>query len=103
MPPIYYLTWLTPLEPFEECYFQHICEYDEDAQVYIAALKEHYFANDYSIENIVLMLCQRLEKYASVSAQNNIETPLSTDGELPNDCFSMDFAQLLKQSGPWAV
>ncbi|TMP70280.1 hypothetical protein CWB76_11680 [Pseudoalteromonas sp. S1609] len=77
LPPIYYLTWLTPLEPFEECYFQHICEYDEDAQVYIAALKEHYFANDYSIENIVLMLCQRLEKYASVSAQNNIETPLS--------------------------
>lgn len=25
----------------------------------------------------MLMLCQRLEKYASVSAQNNIETPLS--------------------------
>ena len=77
LPPIYYLTWLTPLEPFEECYFQHISEYDENAQEYIAALKEHYFANDYSIENIVLMLCQRLEKYASVSAQNNIETPLS--------------------------
>ncbi|WP_404340895.1 single-stranded-DNA-specific exonuclease RecJ [Pseudoalteromonas mariniglutinosa] len=26
---------------------------------------------------------------------------LLTDGELPNDCFSMDFAQLVKQAGPW--
>ena len=24
-----------------------------------------------------------------------------TDGELPTDCFTMEFAQLLKQSGPW--
>ena len=24
-----------------------------------------------------------------------------TDGELPNECFTMEFAQLLKQSGPW--
>ncbi|MBQ4832799.1 single-stranded-DNA-specific exonuclease RecJ [Pseudoalteromonas sp. MMG010] len=24
-----------------------------------------------------------------------------TDGELPADCFTMEFAQLLKQSGPW--
>ena len=32
LPPIYYLSWLTPLEPFEECYFQHISEFDEAAQ-----------------------------------------------------------------------
>ncbi|MFY8326583.1 single-stranded-DNA-specific exonuclease RecJ [Pseudoalteromonas sp. ZZD1] len=24
-----------------------------------------------------------------------------TDGELPADCFNMDFAQLIKQAGPW--
>ena len=24
-----------------------------------------------------------------------------TDGELPSDCFNMDFAQLIKQAGPW--
>ncbi|MGO2012109.1 MAG: single-stranded-DNA-specific exonuclease RecJ [Pseudoalteromonas sp.] len=26
---------------------------------------------------------------------------LLSDGELPNDCFSMEFANLLKQAGPW--
>ncbi|GAA60613.1 hypothetical protein P20652_2479 [Pseudoalteromonas sp. BSi20652] len=77
LPPIYYLAWLTPLEPFEECFFQHISEYDEDAQVYISAVKSHYYDNEYTPESLVLMLCQRLEKYASVAAQNTIVTPLS--------------------------
>lgn len=77
LPPIYYLTWFAPLEPFEECYFQHICEYNEDAQVYIGAVKAHFFENDYTLESLVLMLCQRLEKYASASAQSTISTPLS--------------------------
>ena len=77
LPPIYYLAWLTPLEPFEECYFQHISEYDEDAQAYISAVKSHYYDNEYTPESLVLMLCQRLEKYASVAAQNTIDTPLS--------------------------
>ncbi|WP_372762225.1 ankyrin repeat domain-containing protein [Pseudoalteromonas sp.] len=77
LPPIFYLAWLTPLEPFEECYFQHISEYDEDAQAYISAVKAHYYDNDYTPESLVLMLCQRLEKYASVSAQNSLSTPQS--------------------------
>jgi palmitoyltransferase ZDHHC13/17 len=77
LPPIFYLAWLTPLEPFEECYFQHICEYDEDAQTYIGAVKAHYFDNDYTPESLVLMLCQRLEKYASVATQNTVDTPQS--------------------------
>ena len=77
LPPIYYLIWLTPLEPFEECYFQHISEYDEDAHAYIAAVKNHYLDNEYTSESMALMLCQRLEKYASVAAQNALDTPLS--------------------------
>ena len=77
LPPIYYLAWLTPLEPFEECYFQHICEYDEDAQAYIGAVKSHYYDNEYTPESLALMLFQRLEKYASVAAQSAIDTPLS--------------------------
>lgn len=41
---------------------------------------------------------------AAVSAQLSEESKRSiilTDGELPGDCFTMEFAQLLKQSGPW--
>ncbi|KTD89474.1 single-stranded-DNA-specific exonuclease RecJ [Pseudoalteromonas sp. H71] len=41
---------------------------------------------------------------AAVSAKLSEESKrciVFTDGELPNDCFTMDFAQLLKQSGPW--
>ncbi|MDN3476960.1 single-stranded-DNA-specific exonuclease RecJ [Pseudoalteromonas sp. APC 3355] len=41
---------------------------------------------------------------AAVSAQLSEENKrciVFTDGELPNDCFTMEFAQLLKQSGPW--
>ncbi|KTF10598.1 single-stranded-DNA-specific exonuclease RecJ [Pseudoalteromonas sp. 10-33] len=41
---------------------------------------------------------------AAVTAQLSEESKrciVFTDGELPNDCFTMEFAQLLKQSGPW--
>jgi single-stranded-DNA-specific exonuclease len=40
----------------------------------------------------------------AVSAQLSEESKrciVFTDGELPNECFTMEFAQLLKQSGPW--
>jgi single-stranded-DNA-specific exonuclease len=40
----------------------------------------------------------------AVSAQLSEESKrciMLTDGELPSDCFTMEFAQLLKQSGPW--
>jgi len=77
LPPIYYLTWLTPLEPFEECFFQHICEYDEQGQAYVNAVKKHYYDNEYTPENLALLLSQRLEEYASAAAQNNVTTPLS--------------------------
>ncbi|GAA79821.1 ankyrin repeat domain-containing protein [Pseudoalteromonas sp. BSi20495] len=80
LPPIYYLAWLTPLEPFEECFFQHISEYDEDAQAYISAVKSHYYDNEYTPESLVLMLCERLEQYASIATQNDISTPLSLLG-----------------------
>ncbi|ASM52914.1 MULTISPECIES: single-stranded-DNA-specific exonuclease RecJ [Pseudoalteromonas] len=40
----------------------------------------------------------------AVSAQLSEESKrciVFTDGELPNECFTMDFAQQLKQAGPW--
>ncbi|ATG58588.1 MULTISPECIES: ankyrin repeat domain-containing protein [Pseudoalteromonas] len=94
LPPIYYLAWLTPLEPFEECYFQHICEYDEDAQAYVGAMKTHFYDNEYTPESLVLLLCQRLEKYASVAAQNAVETPLS----LFNLFFSKRYFTLIEHA-----
>ncbi len=77
LPPIYYLTWFSPLEPFEECFFQHISEYDEQAQDYISAAKNHYLENEYTSESLVLLMCQRLEQYASVAAQAQVDTPLT--------------------------
>ncbi|MBQ4833305.1 ankyrin repeat domain-containing protein [Pseudoalteromonas sp. MMG010] len=77
LPPIYYLVWLLPLEPFEECYFQHISEFDEQAHQYISAAKAHYLENDYSSESLSLLLCQRLENYATVAAQSQVSTELS--------------------------
>ena len=82
LPPIYYLTWLLPLEPFEECFFQHISEYDDDAHHYISAAKSYYLDNDFTSESLVLLLCQRLEPYARIAAQCAIETPISLIGHL---------------------
>ena len=94
LPPLYYLTWLTPLEPFEECYFQHIAEYDEAAQHYISAAKVHFYENDYTPESLVLMLCQRLENYASISAQAAVNAPISLVSQL----FSKRFFTIIEHA-----
>lgn len=94
LPPIYYLAWLTPLEPFEDCYFQHISEYDEVAHDYINAVKTHFYGNGYTPESLVLMLCERLEQYANVAAQSAIETPLS----LFNLFFSKRYFTLIEHA-----
>jgi len=97
LPPIYYLTWLTPLEPFEECYFQHISEFDESAQHYINAMKTHFLDNDYTPESLVLMLCQRLEKYASAFAQSAVKTPITLIHQLFNRRYFTVIEHVLNQ------
>lgn len=97
LPPIYYLTWLTPLEPFEECYFQHISEFDEAALHYVNAMKSHFLENDYTPESLVLMLCQRLEKYASAFAQSAVKTPITLIHQLFNRRYFTVIEHVLNQ------
>jgi len=97
LPPIYYLSWLTPLEPFEECYFQHISEFDEAAQHYINAMKSHFYENDYTPETLVLMLCQRLEQYASAFAQSAVKTPITLIRQLFNRRYFTVIEHVLSQ------
>ena len=97
LPPIYYLSWLTPLDPFEECYFQHISEFDEAALNYINAMKQHFLENEYTPESLVLMLCQRLEKYASAFAQSAVKTPITLIQQLFNRRYFTVIEHVLEQ------
>jgi single-stranded-DNA-specific exonuclease len=40
-------------------------------------------------------------KISELLSEEHKQSILLTDGALPADCFSMDFAQLLQQAGPW--
>ncbi|MEO2267284.1 ankyrin repeat domain-containing protein [Pseudoalteromonas pernae] len=77
LPPIYYLIWLQPREPFEECTFQHISDFNEQALHYIQAAKEYFVSNNYTAEQISELLLERLAQYADINAQITIESPLS--------------------------
>lgn len=41
------------------------------------------------------------EKVRSLLTDEHKQNVLLTDGELPAECFTLDFAQLIEQSGPW--
>lgn len=77
LPPLYYLHWLKPLEPFEACYFQHIAEFDEPAQHYLAQLSAHFNAIELAQESQVLSLLEPLSGYSDIAAQATVDTSLS--------------------------
>ncbi|WP_404390154.1 ankyrin repeat domain-containing protein [Pseudoalteromonas phenolica] len=71
LPPVFYLTWLKPLDPFEACYFQHIDEYEEEHRVYTDMLVSHFNEAGLDQQAIVLMLIQRLAQYSQIGVQLN--------------------------------
>lgn len=77
LPPLYYLHWLKPLEPFEACYFQHIAEFDEPAQHYLSQLSAHFNAIELAQESQVLSLLEPLAGYSDIAAQATVDTSLS--------------------------
>ena len=77
LPPLYYLIWLQPREPFEECTFQHISDFNEQALHYIQAAKDYFVSNEYTAEQVSELLLERLAQYANVNAQIEVESPLS--------------------------
>ncbi|MFY8275451.1 ankyrin repeat domain-containing protein [Pseudoalteromonas sp. SSDWG2] len=91
--PAYYLVWLMPREPFEECTFQHITDFDEQALGYIQAAKDYFLSNDYSAEQVCELLLERLSQYADIQAQATIDSPLS----LPKLVFEQRYFAVLEQ------
>ncbi|MEM0514923.1 ankyrin repeat domain-containing protein [Pseudoalteromonas sp. YIC-827] len=97
LPPLYYLIWLQPRDPFDECTFQHISDFDEQALRYIQAAKEYFLSNDYTAEQISEMLLERLAQYADINAQIQIETPLSLAKLLFEQRYFSLLAELLNR------
>ncbi|TLX46577.1 ankyrin repeat domain-containing protein [Pseudoalteromonas phenolica] len=71
LPPVFYLIWLKPLDPFEACHFQHIDEYEEEHRTYTEMLVSHFNQAGLDHQAIVLMLIQRLAQYSQINAQIN--------------------------------
>lgn len=71
LPPVFYLAWLKPLDPFEACHFQHIDEYEEEHRAYTEMLVAHFNQAGLDHQAIVLMLIQRLAQYSQIKAQLN--------------------------------
>ena len=71
LPPVFYLIWLKPLDPFEACHFQHIDEYEEEHRAYTEMLVSHFNQAGLDHQAIVLMLIQRLAQYSQINAQLN--------------------------------
>ncbi|MBE0367481.1 ankyrin repeat domain-containing protein [Pseudoalteromonas aurantia] len=69
LPPIFYLLWLKPLEPFESCYFQHIDEYDEQQQAYSQQLFEHLDSTGMTRQSLTATLLERLLEYSDLQLQ----------------------------------
>ena len=77
LPPLYYLLWLKPAEPFEQCFYQHIFEYEDSAQQYIESAIVHLNQQLNSKEAISELLLSRIDQYASIAQQVKMQSDLS--------------------------
>ncbi|CAH9054653.1 hypothetical protein PSECIP111951_01082 [Pseudoalteromonas holothuriae] len=71
LPPLFYLQWLKPIEPFESCYFQHIDEYDEQQQAYTAQLFAHIEQSGMTRQELSVMLLERFAQYSDLTLQKD--------------------------------
>lgn len=92
LPPVYYLIWFAPREPFEQCTFQHISDFNDQAQHYIIEARKYFQENDYTNEQISQMLIECLSEYADLNAQIAFDSPLS----LPSLLYQQRFFTLLE-------
>jgi len=93
LPPIYYLLWLKPAEPFEQCYYQHIFEYDDTAQQYIESALQHLQQQLAGKEATSELLLSRIDQYASIGQQVSIQNELS----LTALCMNLRVFKLFQQ------
>ncbi|NKC18274.1 MULTISPECIES: ankyrin repeat domain-containing protein [Pseudoalteromonas] len=69
LPPLFYLAWLRPLEPFEACYFQHIDDYDDKQRQYVNSVIQHIEDNETDQDELIKTLIQRLGQYSNIQVQ----------------------------------
>ncbi|RXF06110.1 ankyrin repeat domain-containing protein [Pseudoalteromonas sp. PS5] len=69
LPPLFYLAWLRPLEPFEACYFQHIDDYDDKQRQYVNSVTRHIEENGVEQDELIKTLIQRLGQYSNIQMQ----------------------------------
>lgn len=77
LPPIYYILWQKPAEPFEDLYCQHISDFDDKSQEYIEFVFNELKQQLDSDEAITTLLLQRLANYCDFPSQMSIESKLS--------------------------
>ena len=77
LPPIYYILWQKPAEPYEDLYCQHISDFDEHTQNYIETVFSDLKLQLGSDEAITTLLLQRLANYCDFKSQMSIESKLS--------------------------
>ncbi|CCQ12402.1 putative membrane protein with ankyrin repeat [Pseudoalteromonas luteoviolacea B = ATCC 29581] len=77
LPPLFYLQWMKPLEPFEACFFQHIAEFDDKGSHYLNQLMYHFEQSDMSIESQIVTLLRPFCRYSNIAVQAAFETSVS--------------------------
>lgn len=97
LPPLYYLLWQKPAEPFEQCFFQHIYEFDDELLTYVESAYQHLVTQLEHKEAIAELLLERIAPYASTSEQVKMATPVSLTGLCMHLRFFKVFNLLLKQ------
>ena len=94
LPPLFYLLWQKPAEPFQGCCFQHIYEYDDDEQRYIEQVLAHLKSQSMSNEQVTFLLLERLLNYLPIKSQFIQYSQLS----LARLCHQLHAYQILQYS-----
>lgn len=97
LPPIYYLVWLQAKEPFANCHFQHICEYDEQAHSYIQSVKQHYTQQNHTPEQLSSYLLTQLAPYADLIKQCETNNSFSFSALLYQQRYFQLLTHMLEQ------
>ncbi len=71
LPPLYYLIWLAPPEPYSGCELQHIDEFDQAQADYLHAVVAHFQGDAPNKERVSQIMMERIAPYCDVMAQAN--------------------------------
>ncbi|SFC65080.1 ankyrin repeat domain-containing protein [Pseudoalteromonas denitrificans] len=77
LPPIYYLLWQKPAEPFDSTDCQHLSDFDDLAYKYIESVLKDLKLQLGNDEQITLLLLERLSGYSDLESQMVIKSKLS--------------------------